>query len=273
MSDGIKLAIDVLIPTEGPVQDSFPVLLQFTPYNRSYMVPAMGPVKHMISKVAKYGWGPEYDQSTIIPYVRFLLRRGYVVVNADMRGTGASYGSQMPMAPVLGRDGKEMVDWIAEQGWCDGNVGMMGPSYLGWVQFMTAAQKPEALKCIMPEVIVFDTYSEANYMGGIQATRFLGDFSDMLMHLNLNHYKLRKGRVPALPVEDEDGDGKLADERPTKMDSLTLFGQGKIKYRDGKKREDHSYFHAIKDHYDNIWVKDLIELDARYWDSPSPGRI
>lgn len=271
MSDGTKIAVDILIPTEGPPRDSFPVLLQFTPYNRSYMVPNMGLAKHLVSSFAKYGWGPEYDQSTIIPYVRFLLRRGYIVVNADMRGTGASYGSQMPMAPILAKDGKEMIDWIAEQTWCDGNVGMMGPSYLGWVQLMTAAEKPKALKCIMPEVIVFDTYSEANYMGGIQATRFLTSFSNMLEHLNLNHYKLRKGQVPALPVEDEDGDGKLADERPTRMDSLSLFSERKLKYRDGKKRQNHSYYHAIKEHYDNVLVKDLIDLDARFWDSPSPA--
>ncbi|MEM6801775.1 MAG: CocE/NonD family hydrolase [Bacteroidota bacterium] len=271
MSDGTRLAIDVLIPQEGPPLDSFPVLLQFTPYNRSYMVPNMGPIKHAISSISKFGWGPEYDQGQIIPYVKFMLRRGYIVVNADMRGTGASFGSQMPMAPILGKDGKEMVDWIAKQEWCDGNVGMMGPSYLGWVQLMTAAEQPEALKCIMPEVIFFDAYSAANCIGGIQANRFLSSFSDLLFHMNRNTYKLRKGKVPALPAEDEDGDGKLADERPTRMDSASLFSDAKIRYRDGKKRTKHTYREAIKEHYDNVLVKDFIRLNARYYDSPGPA--
>ena len=270
MRDGTRIAVDILIPTEGPKQDSFPVLLQFTPYNRSYMVPNMGPIKHAISSIAKFGWGPEYDQSKIIPYVRFMLRRGYVVVNADMRGTGASFGSQMPMAPILAKDGKDMVDWIAEQEWCDGNVGMMGPSYLGWIQFMTAAEQPEALKCIMPEVMFFDAYSAANCMGGIQASRFLQSFSNLLKNLNRNKYKLRKGQVPALPVEDEDGDGKLVDERPRHMDSVSLFTNAKIKYPDGKKRNNHTYIQAIKDHYDNVLVEDLVKNGARYWDSEGP---
>ena len=73
------------------------------------------------------------------PTVATLLSLGYAYVTADMRGTGASYGSQMPLMPQLGRDGKELVDWIARQSWSDGNVGMTGQSYVGWSQLATAS--------------------------------------------------------------------------------------------------------------------------------------
>ncbi|MEO0641297.1 MAG: CocE/NonD family hydrolase, partial [Bacteroidota bacterium] len=36
---------------------------------------------------------------------------------------------------------------------------MWGQSYLGWAQYMTAAQQPAALKCIIPEVMGFDLYT------------------------------------------------------------------------------------------------------------------
>ncbi|MEL6733978.1 MAG: CocE/NonD family hydrolase, partial [Bacteroidota bacterium] len=33
--------------------------------------------------------------------------------------------------PQLGKDGKDLIDWMAQQSWCDGHVGMWGQSYLG----------------------------------------------------------------------------------------------------------------------------------------------
>ena len=105
--------------------------------------------------------------------MRGLIALGYAYASVDMRGTGASFGSQMPLMPKLGADGAEIVNWISSQKWSDGNVGMRGQSFLGWSQFATASHGPEALKCIAPALIIFDTYSEGMRPGGIMASRWL----------------------------------------------------------------------------------------------------
>ena len=53
-----------------------------------------------------------------------------------------------------------------EQPWCDGNVGMVGGSYLGWSQYYTAAQCPPHLKCIAPFDSGTDFYRDMIYQGG-----------------------------------------------------------------------------------------------------------
>ncbi|MEL6132768.1 MAG: CocE/NonD family hydrolase, partial [Bacteroidota bacterium] len=171
VSDGTSLAVDVILPTEGPEQKDFPTIFIYTPYGRGFIVPKMGLIKHVGSTALGLGWGPEYSMVDLVKSLKMLVAHGYAIVIADMRGTGASYGHQVALMPQLGLDGKELIDWMAEQSWCNGNVGMWGQSYLGWAQYMTAAQKPQALKCIIPEVMGFDLYTTGFRPGGILATK------------------------------------------------------------------------------------------------------
>ena len=269
MPDSIRLAVDILLPEGGPDQEAFPVVFILTPYGRSYVIPHMGPVKHLASQVLGLGWGPEYDVPRFFKGAELLLAHGYALVVADMRGTGASFGHQMPLMPSLGADGKAMIDWIATQPWCDGQVGMMGPSYLGWAQFATAAQRPAALKCIMPEVIAFDVYTGANRPGGIPAQRWLRGFSDRLSGYNRNHYDLRGGYLPALPVVDEDGDGQLADEW-IRLDSARLAA-GEAVFADGQIRPVAWYVAATRAHLDNILIEAFLDSAYQYFDSQAPA--
>lgn len=268
MEDSVLLAADVLLPTAERGDKVFPAVLMFTPYNRSYFIPRMGPFKHLISTLTGNGWGPIYDMRKF-DFVERLLAHGYVVVVADMRGTGASFGSQMPLMPQIGRDGKSLVDWMAAQPWSDGQIGMMGPSYMAWAQFMTAAQAPEALKCIMPEVIGMEMFTAGNRPGGIAAQRWLRTYSERLQGYNQNAYDLRRFILPATPVVDEDGDGQLTDERP-ELDSLSL-AQGRPVYRDRSPRSQHLYFSATRAHLDNVPVAHFLQDSAQYFDSQGPA--
>ena len=54
------------------------------------------------------------------------------------------------MSEQEGEDGYDLVEWIAAQPWCDGNVGMVGVSYFGTIQLHVAAEQPPHLKAIMP---------------------------------------------------------------------------------------------------------------------------
>ena len=100
------------------------------------------------------------------------------MLGVSVRGTGSSEGVfTSPFAPQEGADGKTMIDWAAEQPWCDGNVGMYGNFYAGVSQLEVAAQHPKALKALAASEIWGDTYEELCYPGGIFNFGFVGQWS------------------------------------------------------------------------------------------------
>ncbi|MGH1517657.1 CocE/NonD family hydrolase [Chryseobacterium sp. JK1] len=48
----------------------------------------------------------------------------------------------------------EVIDWISKQPWCNGKVGMIGGSYLGFSQWAAVKRLHPALKTIVPQVAV-----------------------------------------------------------------------------------------------------------------------
>jgi len=120
MRDGVELMADILRPD---AEGRYPVILIRTPYGRANSLLSMD----------------------------MYARRGYVVVSQDVRGRGASGGGWDPFNREIA-DGKDTLDWLVEQPWCDGNVGMIGGSYLGMVQWSAAVTHHPALKCIIPQV-------------------------------------------------------------------------------------------------------------------------
>ncbi len=60
----------------------------------------------------------------------------------------------------------DLIEWVAAQPWCDGNVGMIGISYFGSMQVLAAAERPPHLKAIFVSGGHFDFY-ETTYHGGI----------------------------------------------------------------------------------------------------------
>lgn len=117
MPDGVELAADLYLP-DGP--GPFPVVVTRTPYNKS------GDTRHAS---------------------RFTQRSMAYLVQ-DCRGKFWSNGRFHPFDEA--EDGHATLDWIANQSWCNGRIGMFGASYLGYVQVAAAGGGHEALKCIAP---------------------------------------------------------------------------------------------------------------------------
>ena len=69
-------------------------------------------------------------------------------------------------ASKIGQDGYDMVEWIAEQPWCNGNVGMIGISIFAMAQVLTAAEQPPHLKAIFASGGWYDVY-RSHWHGGI----------------------------------------------------------------------------------------------------------
>lgn len=118
--DGVELAAEVIRPAQ---EGKYPVILVRTPYGRKP------------SAIEGEWWA----------------RRGYVFVSQDVRGRGDSSGEWAPFVHERD-DGFDTIGWIEKQPWSNGRVGMIGGSYVGWVQWWAAVERPAALKCIVPQV-------------------------------------------------------------------------------------------------------------------------
>ena len=189
MSDGVKLAVDIIRPVKGgkAVTKPMPAVWNYYRYHR-----AREQDGNIVSMV---------DRS---PPLQTLVKHGYVIVVVDARGTGASYGShdKGPNSNDQARDLYEVTEWIAAQPWSDGNVGMFGHSYSAYMQFRAAAQKPPHLKAIFPSMATFDLY-EIMYRGGVFGDEFAQGASRSLDYWDIE---------TAAPPVDEDSDGKMLAE-------------------------------------------------------------
>jgi putative CocE/NonD family hydrolase len=138
MRDGVRLSVDVYRPA---AEGRHPGILALTPYSN--------------------------NAGSLVQRARWFARRGYAVALADARGRFDSEGDWDPFGPRHKADGHDLVEWLAGQPWCDGKVGMMGSSYLGWTQWWTATQAPPSLKAIVPEVAPPDAFYNAPYQEGV----------------------------------------------------------------------------------------------------------
>jgi len=97
-------------------------------------------------------------------------RRGYAFICAYVRGRGRSGGSKSDnLGLQVGRDGYDLVEWIATQPWSDGRVVMYGGSFVWMTQWRTAAQHPPHLAAIAPYVAIYPGWDVPNTNGIPQA--------------------------------------------------------------------------------------------------------
>lgn len=255
MFDGTKIAVKVYLPSEGPSTASFPVIFTYTPYHQESLNPATGERIPHFSKEA----------------IDFFTSYGYALVCAGMRGSSASYGSKLENSPQLAKDGKQLVDWIETQPWCEGNVGMAGISYFGWSQYATAGQKPAALKCIIPEEIYFESFTSPLFYPGGVGNKAVWEILNMGLARGDQNFHIPAMRVfPSAPVIDEDEDGDLTDEIPVDLNKNGNFlddyqwPDKPPQYSDGKVRQ-HIYYHATLEHLKNpyyTWVPEAPFRDS-----------
>ncbi len=185
MRDGTQIAVDIIRPAvDGkPVEEPLPVVWTHTRYRRA----------------SRDDEGNIHSTAESF-YLHPLLKHGYITAAADVRGSGASFGTwQGIFTQKETQDAYEITEWLASQSWCDGNVGMFGGSYLGITQLMAASTKPPHLKAIFPMVALFDFY-EICSPGGVLRDDFLQTWSELTQVLDT-----QPGAVPV----DEDPEGEL----------------------------------------------------------------
>ncbi|MFC1910314.1 CocE/NonD family hydrolase, partial [Chloroflexota bacterium] len=137
MRDGIRLCVDVYRPaTEG----KFPALLALARHNKEMQTPEVAE-----ALAQQPAWSPLWMGISEAGDTRYIVSRGYVHVIGNPRGVGKSEDGGSADWDLY-----DVIEWIARQPWCDGNVGMVGISAFGSAQLQAAMQQPPHLKAIFP---------------------------------------------------------------------------------------------------------------------------
>jgi putative CocE/NonD family hydrolase len=91
-------------------------------------------------------------------------RYGYACVHQSVRGRGESEGEWVPIRHER-EDGLDTLAWLVKQDFVDGNIAMLGPSYLGMAQWAVADALPPEVKTLVITTAHGDVYSPF-YEGG-----------------------------------------------------------------------------------------------------------
>ena len=175
MRDGQKLCLDICLPDmEGP----FPALLSFGQHNKELLDAGLSADIPVQPSWSHFWFGNIESGDT-----KFITSRGYVHVLAQARGAGKS-GDGSPLEAMF--DQYDVIEWIAAQEWCDGNVGMCGLSNFGMNQIFAAATQPPHLKAIFPldPGSFYGFFREIN-LGGVLNTLFYH-----LDHMSVDHLQI-----------------------------------------------------------------------------------
>ncbi len=142
MPDGVRLAARLWLPKDcGPV----PAILEYIPYRKTDMVRARDERNHP-----------------------WFAANGYACIRVDMRGSGDSEGHMPDMyAEHELSDARYVINWLAQQSWCNGRVGMFGTSWGGTASLQASVNAPEALKAVIAVCATHDRYEDdIHHMGG-----------------------------------------------------------------------------------------------------------
>lgn len=91
---------------------------------------------------------------SVFAMVKELTKYGYVVVEVDRRGMGASFGARRGyLDRTEARDAFDVTEWLAAQSWSDGNVGVYGCSNTGAAAMQVPTLMPPHLKACSPAVM------------------------------------------------------------------------------------------------------------------------
>ena len=149
MSDDVRLAADIYWPADYKQEKTYPVLLEYIPYRK------------------------DESRGRNYPLYSYFLDHDYIVARVDMRGTGNSEGITIPYeySDIELDDGEEVINWLSQQEWSTGSVGMFGISWGGFNSIQMAMRNPPALKAFVSLMATEYLYQEdVHYMDGIMHT-------------------------------------------------------------------------------------------------------
>ncbi|MDQ2832535.1 MAG: CocE/NonD family hydrolase [Acidobacteriota bacterium] len=173
LRDGVTIYVDVFRPVGA---EKVPVIVAWSPYGKGQgtslsvmgVFGLVGLSNEIVSGLEKFE-GPD---------PAFWCAQGYAICNPDIRGVVDSEGDSVLWDRQDGRDCYDLIEWLAQQKWCTGKVGMSGTSYLAVSQWFTAAEQPPHLAAINPWEGVSDVYRDLMMRGGMPDIGFARQLQD-----------------------------------------------------------------------------------------------
>ena len=179
MRDGVKIAVSLFLPKDLKKGEKLSTIFHQTRYWRS--IDIRWPFSLLTGKFFDlYG-----------KMIKELVLNRYAVVNIDVRGTGASFGSEkIPFSKEQVKDADEVVNWIVQQNWSDSLIGLLGASYTGMAAEASLANKNPHIKALMSFYTGIDFYDEIVFPGGIYHNYFETAYTEMTAMLDKSEFKL-----------------------------------------------------------------------------------
>jgi predicted acyl esterase len=159
-SDGVWLAATLYVPSgDGP----FATLIEALPYRKD-----------------------DITASYADSYVRFVDEGAFAVLRLDLRGTGSSGGVlDDEYTDVERSDLRSAIEWVAEQPWSTGRVGMFGTSYSGFNSLQMAMEGVPQLGAVAAMYATDDRYTDdVHYCGGVLRALDLIDYPLYMVAMN-----------------------------------------------------------------------------------------
>ena len=149
MSDGINIAVNIRMPDDFVEGKSYPTVFEMNGYDGG-------------SADGEDPTGGEGSRG-----LTKMFYKDYVTIHASVRGTGCSGGEFDLFSWRSALDGREIVEWINEQPWSNGKIGLYGHSYGGITGFMVGATRPPSLDAMSVSGLIDDLYRGIVYPGGV----------------------------------------------------------------------------------------------------------
>ena len=150
MSDGVQIAVNIRMPDNFQKGRAYPTIFEMNGYD---------------------GGSSDGDEPVLAGEGSRVLSKqfykDYVTVHASVRGTGCSGGEFDLFSWRSALDGYEIVEWINDQEWSNGDIGIYGHSYGGITGFMIGATRPPSLDAISVSGLIDDLYRGIVYPGGV----------------------------------------------------------------------------------------------------------
>ncbi len=173
VAPAIALAADVYLPRQT---GRYPAVVSFAAYSKELQAAGV----------------PSGNNETGSPPV--FTDRGYAHVIVARRGMGRSGGADsVYLNDTDVEDHAKVIQWAADQPWCDGQVLLFGTSYYGMTQPQVARLRPPALRGFFTNEMCTDFFRHIAMFGGAPQP----DFFSLWMGANFTPLQFRL-RVPPL---------------------------------------------------------------------------
>ncbi|TWS22417.1 CocE/NonD family hydrolase [Tsukamurella sputi] len=197
MSDGTVLKANVFRPADAAgraITTRTPTVVNMTPYTKFVSALAQIAVNTPVLSDALIGFLNVFNfagtpiagvndlrdvlnggvMNSFTGVDRKLVQNGYTQVVVDVRGTGNSQGVWQVFADREQQDTVEVLDWVRNQPWTNGRMGMTGVSYSGINQLQVASKNPKGLQALFPVVPGADIAADIVAPGGGLGVGFIG---------------------------------------------------------------------------------------------------